>query len=115
MACDLVVAGVSAKFGVPEVKRSLVAGAGGALLLARRIPRALALEMLLTGDPFDAHRAAEIGLVNRVVDDGQALNVAIELADKSRPTGRWRWPPPRRSLTAAPTGPPTNAGTRWPS
>jgi enoyl-CoA hydratase len=87
MACDLVVAGASAKFGVPEVKRSLVAGAGGALLLARRIPRALALEMLLTGDPFDARRAFDIGLVNRVVDDGQALDAAIELAGKIAANG----------------------------
>jgi enoyl-CoA hydratase len=87
MACDLVIAGASAKFGVPEVKRSLVAGAGGALLLARRIPRALALEMLLTGDPFDARRAYEIGLVNRVVDDGQALETALELAGKIAANG----------------------------
>ena len=68
LACDLVVAGASTRFGVPEVKRALVAGAGAALLLAQRIPRALALEMLLTGDPIDAARAAQIGLVNHVVD-----------------------------------------------
>jgi enoyl-CoA hydratase len=80
LACDLVVAGASARFGVPEVKRALVAGAGGAMLLAQRIPRALALEMLLTGDPITAARAAEIGLVNRVVDDGQAVQAALELA-----------------------------------
>jgi len=80
LACDLVVAGASARFGTPEVKRSLVAGAGGALLLAQRIPRAIALEMLLTGDPIDAARAAEVGLVNRVVPPGQALAAAIELA-----------------------------------
>jgi enoyl-CoA hydratase len=80
LACDLVVAGASARFGVPEVKRSLVAGAGGALLLTQRIPRAIALEMLLTGDPVDATRAAAVGLVNRVVDDGQAAETAVELA-----------------------------------
>ena len=80
LACDLVVASTSARFGVPEVKRSLVAAAGGALLLAQRIPRAIALEMLLTGDPIDAARAAEIGLVNRVVPDGEALATAIALA-----------------------------------
>ena len=80
LACDLVVAGASARFGVPEVTRSLVAGAGGALLLAQRVPRALALELLLTGDPIGAARAAEIGLVNRVVDDGEALEEAIGLA-----------------------------------
>jgi enoyl-CoA hydratase len=80
LACDLVVAGASARFGVPEVKRSLVAGAGGALLLAQRIPRAIALEMLLTGEPIDAARAAEVGLVNRVVAEGKALEGAVELA-----------------------------------
>jgi len=80
LACDLVVAGASARFGVPEVTRSLVAGAGAALLLAQRVPRALALELLLTGDPIGAARAAEIGLVNRVVDDGQALDEAVGLA-----------------------------------
>ena len=87
LACDLVIAGASARFGVPEVKRSLVAGAGGALLLAQRIPRALALEMLLTGDPIDAIRAAEIGLVNRVVDDGKALDAAIEMAERIAANG----------------------------
>jgi enoyl-CoA hydratase len=87
LACDLVVAGASAKFGVPEVKRSLVAGGGGALLLARRIPRAIALEMLLTGDPVDARRAAEIGLVNHVVDDGKAVDTAVELAGKIAANG----------------------------
>jgi enoyl-CoA hydratase len=80
LACDLVVASTSARFGVPEVKRSLVAAAGGALLLAQRIPRAIALEMLLTGDPIDAERAAEVGLINRLVDDGQATDIAVKLA-----------------------------------
>src|SRR6516165_2260361 len=82
LACDVVVAGTSARFGATEVKRGLVAGAGGALILAQRIPRALALEILLTGDPVDAARAAEIGLVNRVVADGQAVTAAIELAER---------------------------------
>jgi len=87
LACDLVVAGASARFGVPEVKRSLVAGAGGALLLAKRVPRALALELLLTGDPIDAARAAEIGLVNRVVPEGGALEAAVELAERITANG----------------------------
>ena len=87
LACDLVVAGASARFGVPEVKVGLVAGAGAALLLARRIPRALAMEMMLTGDPVDARRAAEIGLVNRVVDDGKALEAALGLAEKIAANG----------------------------
>lgn len=80
LACDLVVAAETARLGVPEVKRALVAGAGAALLLAQRIPQAIALEMLLTGAPITAQRAAELGLVNRVTVDGGALDGAIELA-----------------------------------
>ncbi len=80
LACDLVVAGRSARFGLPEVKRGLVARGGGALRLATRIPRALALEMLMTGEYVDAARAADLGLINRVVSDGQALTEARELA-----------------------------------
>jgi enoyl-CoA hydratase len=87
LSCDLVVAGASARLGVPEVKRGLLAGAGGAMLLAQRIPRALALEMLLTGDPVDAARAAQIGLVNHVTADGQALQQAIELAERIAANG----------------------------
>jgi enoyl-CoA hydratase len=87
LACDLVVAGASARLGVPEVKRSLVAAGGGALLLAQRVPRALALELLLTGDPIDARRAAEIGLVNRVVEEGGALEAALELASSIAANG----------------------------
>ncbi len=80
LACDLVVAGDSARFGVPEVKRALVAAAGAALLLPQRIPQAVALEMLLTGEPITAQRARELGLVNRVTADGGALDEALELA-----------------------------------
>ena len=80
LACDLVVAAETAKLGVPEVKRALVAGAGAALLLPQRIPQAIALEMLLTGEPITAPRAAELGLVNRVVPEGTALDAALELA-----------------------------------
>jgi enoyl-CoA hydratase/carnithine racemase len=80
LACDLVVAAETARFGVPEVKRSLVAGGGAALLLPKRVPLALALELLLTGEPIDARRAADIGLVNRVVPEGGALDAAVELA-----------------------------------
>jgi enoyl-CoA hydratase len=80
LACDLVVAAESARLGVPEVKRALVAAAGAAMLLPQRIPQAVALEMLLTGDPITAQRAAELGLVNRVVPEGAALDGALELA-----------------------------------
>jgi enoyl-CoA hydratase len=80
LACDLVTAGRSARFGVPEVKRGLLAAGGGAFLLARRVPQAVALEMLLTGEPIDASRAEAVGLVNRVVDDGSSLEAAQQLA-----------------------------------
>ena len=74
------VAAETARFGVPEVKRSLVAAGGGALLLPARVPRNVAMEMLLTGDPIDARRAAQVGLVNRVVPEGGALEGALALA-----------------------------------
>jgi enoyl-CoA hydratase/carnithine racemase len=81
LACDLIVAAETARFGVPEVKRGLVAGGGAALKLPRRIPYAVALELLLIGDPISAHRGYELGLVNRVVGEGQALAEALALAE----------------------------------
>ncbi len=80
LACDLVVAAATARFGVPEVKRGLVAAAGAALRLPSLIPQPIALELLLTGDPVDAQRASDLGLVNRVVPEGAALEGALELA-----------------------------------
>ncbi|MCE3551847.1 crotonase/enoyl-CoA hydratase family protein [Pseudonocardia sp. RS11V-5] len=81
LACDLVVAARTARFGVPEVKRSLVAAGGAALHLPRRLPPAIALELLLTGDPISAERAAEVGLVNRVTEEGGALEGAVALGE----------------------------------
>lgn len=80
LACDLVVAGESSTFGLPEVKRGLVASGGGMLRLPRRIPRNLATEAVLTGRPLTAARCAELGLVNRLVPDGGALAAAQALA-----------------------------------
>lgn len=80
LACDLVVAAEGSRFGVPEVKRALVAGGGAALLLPRRIPFAVAMELLLTGDPFSAQRMYELGMVNRLTADGGAVEGALELA-----------------------------------
>jgi enoyl-CoA hydratase len=80
LSCDLVVASAEAKFGLPEVRRGLVAGAGGLLRLARRIPYHLAMEIVLTGEHYPAARLAEAGLVNRVVAAGEALAGARELA-----------------------------------
>jgi enoyl-CoA hydratase len=82
LSCDLVVASTSATFGIPEVKRSLVAGAGGLFRLGRKIPLNIAMELTLTGDPIDATRAHHFGLVNRLVEPGEALDAAIALAEQ---------------------------------
>jgi enoyl-CoA hydratase len=81
LACDLIVAGRSAKFGLPEVKRSLIATAGGLLRLPRLIPPKVAMEMALTGEPIGAARAFDLGLVNVVCDDA-AVDEALALAQK---------------------------------
>jgi enoyl-CoA hydratase len=80
LACDLIVAARGAKLGIPEVKRSLVAAGGGLLRLPRMLPRAVAMEMALTGDPILAERAHELGMVNRLSEAGGALDAALELA-----------------------------------
>jgi enoyl-CoA hydratase len=82
LSCDLVVASRSATFGIPEVKRSLVAAAGGLFRLPRKIPFNVAMECALTGDPISAERAYDFGLVNVLCDDGEALEKATELADR---------------------------------
>lgn len=79
LACDLIVASKDAKFGIPEVKRGLVAAGGGVVKLPRLLPRPLAMELALTGDPMTAQRAYDLGLVNRVTD-GPAIDAARELA-----------------------------------
>jgi enoyl-CoA hydratase len=83
LACDLVVASETAVFGVPEVKRNLVAAAGGLFRLPRKIPRNIAMELALTGRlDFSAERAHHFGLVNHLCAEGQALTRATELADQ---------------------------------
>jgi enoyl-CoA hydratase len=80
LSCDLIVAAKGARLGIPEVKRSLVAAAGGLLRLPRMLPRNVAMELALTGDPIDAERAHQLGLVNRLAEPGEALLTALELA-----------------------------------
>lgn len=80
LAADLIVAASNSTFGIPEVKRGLVAVGGGVLRLSQRLPRAIAMELALTGDPISAARAAEIGLINQVAEPGKALDAALELA-----------------------------------
>jgi enoyl-CoA hydratase len=81
LACDLVVAARGAKLGVPEVKRSLVAAGGALLRLPRALPRAVAMELALTGDPITAERGYELGFVNRLAEPGDALEQALALAE----------------------------------
>lgn len=80
LACDLIVAARDARVGIPEVKRSLVAAAGALLRLPRRIPYHAAMELALTGDPIEAERAEQLGLVNRLAEPGGAVDAALELA-----------------------------------
>jgi enoyl-CoA hydratase len=86
MGCDCVVASETAQFGLPEVKRSLFA-AGGGVFISNRIPLAVALELTLTGDPIDAARAYELGLVNKVVPADQVLAEGIALAERIAKNG----------------------------
>lgn len=80
LACDLVVAVETANFGLPEVKRGLVAGAGGAFRINRQLPPRIGLELLLTGRPMPAEEALRWGLINRIVPAGEALPAALDLA-----------------------------------
>lgn len=79
IACDLVVANTAAKFGIPEAKRGLAAGAGGLMRLPDQIPYRVALELALTGNFIDAERAMALGLINRVIE-GPAIDGAMALA-----------------------------------
>jgi enoyl-CoA hydratase len=82
LACDAIVASKNAAFGIPEVKRSLVAAAGGLFRLPRALPRNIALELAMTGDPIDAERAHAFGMVNVLVEPGQALDAALAFAER---------------------------------
>lgn len=92
LAADLVVASERSAFGLAEVKRNLIAGAGGLFRLPRAIGRSAAMEVILTGDPLPASRAYELGLVNRVVTPDQVEATARELASRvaaSAPLAVW--------------------------
>jgi len=82
LAADLVVATTRSSFGLAEVKRNLVAGAGGLFRLPRAIGKSAAMEAILTGEPIPAERAYELGLVSRLVEPGEATAEAMRLADQ---------------------------------
>jgi len=82
LACDCIVAAEDARFALPEVKRGLIAAAGGVLRLPRRLPRNVAAELAMTGEPLAAPRARELGLVNLIAPPGEALPQALELAGR---------------------------------
>ena len=81
LACDLVVASRTARFALPESRRGVVASSGALFRAMRALPLNVARELLITGAMLDAERGYQIGFVNRVTDPGQALAVALELAD----------------------------------
>ncbi|MUL78074.1 crotonase/enoyl-CoA hydratase family protein [Mycobacterium sp. CBMA226] len=82
LASDLVVAEEGAKFGLPEVKRGLIAGAGGVFRIVDQLPRKVALEMLFTGEPMTSADALRWGLINQVVPDGTVVDAALALAER---------------------------------
>ena len=83
LSCDLAVAAETATFGLPEVKRSLVAGAGGVFRLPRALPKAIALEMIATGDAMPAARMLQFGLLNQIVPAGEVVEAALALARRA--------------------------------
>lgn len=101
LACDLIVAARGARLGIPEVKRSLVAAGGALLRLPRALPRAVAMELALTGDPISAERGYELGLVNRLAEPGAALEQALELGGAIAANGPLALAATKRILTDA--------------
>jgi len=87
IACDLIIAAENARFGLPEVKRGLVANAGGLIRLPHQIPPRIAAELVLTGDLVEPARLLQYGLINRVTKPGEALAGARELAEKIAANG----------------------------
>ncbi len=114
LACDMIVASRGTKFGIPEAKRGLVAAGGGVVQLPRLLPRPLAMELALTGDPITAERAYDLGLVN-MLTDGPAIDGARELAARVAANGplaliaakgvirdSWLWPDDQVNALQAP-------------
>jgi len=112
LSCDLIVASSSAKFGLPEVRRGLVARAGGLFRLPMLIPRVIALELILTGEMMDATRGFELGLVNKVVPPGEALREAKRLGAAIAANAPLAVRASKRVVTESATWPPAEWFTR---
>ena len=112
LSCDLLVAARGAKLGIPEVKRSLVAAGGALLRLPRVLPRGIALELALTGDPIDAERAYELGLVNRLAPPGEAVACSLTLAETIAANGPLALAATKRILTESADWPDAEFFTR---
>jgi enoyl-CoA hydratase len=109
LACDMVVAAENARFGVPEVKRGLVAVGGALLRLPERMSHQVAMELILTGDFIDARRSYEAGLVNYLVPEGAALEKAMELAGRVAANGPLALKASKEIMLAARYWPPDQA------
>jgi enoyl-CoA hydratase len=105
LACDMIVAAEDAKFGLPEVKRGLVAAGGGLLRLPQRVPFHLAMEWALTGELIPATRGHEVGLVNRITPKGGALDEALTLARAIAANGPLAVAASKRIIVEAPDWP----------
>ena len=105
LACDLLVCADNAQFGIPEVKRGLIAGSGGLIRLPQRIPRQIALEYALTGALMPASEARQWGLVNRLTPPGGALQGALALAREIAANGPFAVQMTKRVVTEAASWP----------
>ena len=112
LACDLIVAADNAQFGIPEVKRGLIAGSGGLIRLPQRIPRQIALEYALTGELMPAAQARQWGLVNRLTAPGGALDGARALARGIAANGPLAVQMTKRVMTESPAWPAAEVWTR---
>ena len=111
LACDLIVAANNSQFGIPEVKRGLIAGSGGLMRLPQRIPPQIALEYALTGKPMTAKDAAHWGLVNRLTEPGGALSEARVLALEISQNGPLAVRMTKHIMSQSPNWP---ADQKWP-
>lgn len=111
LACDLIVAANNSQFGIPEVKRGLIAGSGGLMRLPQRIPPQIALEYALTGKPMTARDAAHWGLVNRLTEPGGALAEARALAYEISQNGPLAVRMTKHIMTESPNWP---TDQKWP-